>query len=114
MAAAAAETAVRMFRFRVDYFKPSGKWYSDANFEREFRTCEGCEGEGAGRSEYARTLSYIYDVVSYIRGLRDAGGQGAMPGLTGSGWEGSILVRQVGHLGDDGVWVEDRDMPRSS
>lgn len=103
MAAAVAQRVNAMFRFRVDYFKPSGKWYSDALFEREFRTCETPEGVG-------RDLAYIYDVASHIRGLRDAGGQGAMPGLTGSGWEGSILVRQVGHLGDDGVWVEDRDM----
>ncbi len=71
----------------LDYFKASGKWYGSALFEREFRVC-GAPGT------IGNATVYIHDVVSYIRGLRNAGGQGALPGLTGEGWDGLILIRE--------------------
>lgn len=69
------------FTIRIVYFKPSGKFYTEAKATREFRM--------VGNSHNVCNMS---DVTAWIRGLRDAGGQEALPGLSGSGWDGPILI----------------------
>jgi hypothetical protein len=59
------------FLFTVWYFKPSGKFYTEASFRRVVRTCGPTRG------------AYMHDAVAHVRGLRDSGGQGALPG---GGW----------------------------
>lgn len=71
----------KKFTFIITYFKPSGKYYLDTKVEWECRLC----GEHSG-------VPYMNDIVLKIRGLRDYGGQSALPGIQGSGWEGFILV----------------------
>jgi hypothetical protein len=72
------------FTIRLTYFKPSGKYYTDAEFEWEGAAC----GDGPEPS------CYMNDAVAHVRGTRDGGGQGSMPGLSehGEGWDGFILV----------------------
>lgn len=74
------KTEKRMFTILVTYFKANGKYYTDATFQREFRTVN--DGKGVD----------MHDVTAYIRGERDSGGQEALPGLSGEGWDGFILV----------------------
>lgn len=71
------------FRFRLRYFKPSGKWYTDTLYEYE---CASIETTGPHQTPY------MNDAVAHIRGLRDNGGQGAMPGLQSRTWDGHIIV----------------------
>ena len=68
------------FEFKLTYFKPSGKYYTDVTFRREVR----CIGATA----------YMHDAAAHVRGLRDSGGQGAMYGLSEAteGWDGFILL----------------------
>lgn len=70
----------KKFKFHITYFKPSGKFYTSATEEREIRVCENTE------------VPYMNDYCSRIRGLRDSQGQEGLPGLSGSGWDGFILV----------------------
>jgi hypothetical protein len=75
------------FLFTVWYFKPSGKFYTEASFRRVVRTCGPTRG------------AYMHDAVAHVRGLRDSGGQGALPGLCSGGWDGFILVNcEEGYL----------------
>ena len=60
--------------YEIHYFKPNGKYYTVATLE------------------YGGELSHA---VAKIRGLRDSGGRGALPGLIGEGWDGPILIKQV-------------------
>jgi hypothetical protein len=60
--------------YEIHYFKPNGKYYTVATLE------------------YGGELSHA---VAKIRGLRDNGGQGGLPGLSGEGWDGPILIKQV-------------------
>lgn len=71
----------KLFTIKLTYFKPSGKYYTDAKFQREFRALE----DGSVN---------MHDVIAHVRGNRDNGGQGAMPGLSEfrDGWDGAILV----------------------
>lgn len=73
----------KTFKFRIVYFKPSGKYYTETTEEYEIRTCGG-----------VTNIPYMNDVVAKIRGLRDSGGQGSMPGLNSQseGWDGLILI----------------------
>jgi hypothetical protein len=70
-----------VFTIKLTYFKTSGKYYTSATFSRKFRTCLN-----------DTETPYMNDVASHVRGLRDSGGQDAMPGLSGEGWEGYILI----------------------
>lgn len=69
----------REYKFRITYFKASGKFYTGCDVIWEVRSCEGGH-------------PYMADATAKIRGLRDNGWQGALPGLCGDGWEGFILV----------------------
>ena len=70
----------KKFTFKLTYFKPTGKFYSNDSFEAEVRVCEGT------------TIPYMPDIVAKVRGWRDTRGQRALPGLSGEGWDGFILV----------------------
>jgi hypothetical protein len=70
------------FEFCIQYFKPSGKFYTEAKVEWEIRVDEN-------DSSYASP--YMPDVCAKLRGLRDNGGQGSLPGLSGT-WDGPIYV----------------------
>lgn len=72
----ATEMERKTFLFKIDYFKPNGKWYTEHAFEREVRSI------GTG--------PYMHDVTAYIRGLRDSGS--SLPGLSSTGWKGFIYV----------------------
>ena len=67
------------FTFRVTYFKATGKLYGAEHVKYVVAT-----NEDGG--------PYMPDVKSKVIGLRDQGGQGALPGLSGEGWGGYILV----------------------
>ena len=82
LASAAVETK-KTFRIILWYFKASGKFYAESSFE-----WHGAAIIGNG----PEPTCYMNDVVSHVRGLRDGGERGAMPGLMGSGWEGPILI----------------------
>ncbi len=72
----------KLFQIGLRYFKPNGKWYTDTVFDYVTATIEGTDDP------------YMNDVVAHIRGLRDGGGQGALPGLhhNSEGWDGFIEV----------------------
>ena len=67
------------FTIEITYFKRSGKFYTTTTEGHEFRAIP------TGNV-------YMHDVAAWIRGLRDSGGPGAMPGLSGDGWDGFILL----------------------
>lgn len=73
----------KTFSFEVWYFKESGKFYTESNWETEVDAL-GPEGNAP----------YMQEAVARLRGLRDSGGQGAMPGLSQwtEGWAGPILL----------------------
>jgi hypothetical protein len=76
------KTDRKVFTIKIRYFKPSGKWYTDAEFTSEFRTIDSMPDS-----------PNMNDVAAYVRGVRDSGGQGSMPGLENhGGWDGFILV----------------------
>ena len=70
-----------MFHFKLTYFKPNGKYYSDAVVEWNIACCV----------EHPE-VAYLNDAVAKLRGLKNTGG--SLPGLMGS-WEGPILIRQA-------------------
>ena len=67
------------FHFTIWYFKTSGKFYAEAKVIWNIRTV-GTAGP------------YMTDAVAKLRGLRDSGGQEALPGLSGEGWDGCIVI----------------------
>ena len=73
----------RKFTIRVMYFKDNGKYYTEGEYEWKGRVV----GD-------AHPTVYMPDVVAQVRGWRDNGGQGALPGLNAetSGWDGYITV----------------------
>ena len=73
----------RDFTFTITYFKPDGKYYTDAKCVMSVRSLDN----------NLEQLPYLFDAVARIRGWRDCGGQGALPGLEGAGWEGPILIQ---------------------
>ena len=74
-------TVKRAFTLKLTYFKPNGKYYTSATTVCRVATLPngGC---------------CMQDAVAYIRGTRNGGGQGSMPGLSrhSEGWDGFILV----------------------
>jgi len=69
----------KQFTFTVTYFKPSGKFYTEDKFTANIHMNEG----GA---------PHMPHVVAKVRGWRDEGSPGSLPGLSGGGWAGYILV----------------------
>lgn len=70
------------FWFLITYFKSTGKYYTEAAVQWEIRTVENS----------GRPMAYYQDAIAKVRGLRDTGGPGALPGLSGEGWDGMILI----------------------
>jgi hypothetical protein len=71
------------FTITIWYFKPNGKFYTEATFEWTGRAC----GDGP------TPTCYMQDVVAHIRGLNGRG-QGSLYGLSSNsgGWDGPIIV----------------------
>lgn len=69
------------FPITIEYYKSSGKWYTSQTVVMEVRGLSGDNEQ-----------PYLPDVVSKVRGWRDNGGPGALPGLSGEGWDGPIRV----------------------
>jgi len=74
----------RTFTFTLNYYKPSGKWYTSAEAKWEIRDI--------GTSRGMPPLPYMPDVADKIRDLRDNGSAGALPGIGSRGWYGFILA----------------------
>lgn len=64
------------FTFRIVYFKPNGKYYTDTNYKYVIATVKGAP--------------YMYDIVSHIRECRLTN---KLPGLAdGAVWDGHITI----------------------
>lgn len=73
------------FTFKIVYFKPSGKFYTSQSINWEVRVISNGPGHRS---------PYMADAIDKLRGLRDSGGPGALPGLSkeSDGWYGPILI----------------------
>lgn len=72
------------FRIRVQYFKPSGKFYTAEYAEIE---CHNCVPAGQPR------CCYMDDAVEHIKKIMAEKRNGTnLPGLAGPTWEGHILL----------------------
>lgn len=71
------------FHFLITYFKPTGKYYTDAVVEWETSVV---------RLGDTKTGAYLHQAVAKLQGLRDNGIAGALPGLSSVGWDGPILI----------------------
>jgi len=69
-------------KVKLTYFKHSGKYYSDGEFEMEVGDCSSSGGE-AGRD-----IPYLYDVIKEVRCMNVTED---MPGITGR-WDGPIYL----------------------
>ena len=67
----------RLFKIKLTYFKPSGKYYAEGELEFAVSVCIGSEG-----------VPYMQDIFDYVREVRETG---PLPGLSGK-WDGPILV----------------------
>lgn len=74
----------RNYHFLITYYKSNGKFYANALVEWELRGVEP-----------TLELAYYNDAVAKLRGLRDAGGPEALPGLSSNGWQGYITIEQA-------------------
>ena|SRR5688572_15473229 len=88
----------RRFKVRLDYFKPSGKWYAEGTYDHDLKTC-GDEPPGSN-------VAYSYDLVDEVRVQAQIGSLAPLPGLVG-GWDGPILIRILGRYDDSGNYVAD-------
>lgn len=80
---------VNKYWFTIWYFKPNGKFYTETSVQWELKSIADTN------------CPYMNDAVAKLRGLRDRGGQGAMPGLSAmtEGWDGPILIKGMGDTG---------------
>lgn len=78
-----------MFRFRISYYKASGKWHLDADVEWRI----------AANSKVG-TTPYLPDAVTKLRGHRQ---QSSLPGLASGSWDGPILIRHLDGTEDGGL-----------
>ncbi len=77
-----SETRQRLFKIHIVYFKDTGKYYSDANMEKEFTDCG---------PDVDHPSCYMQEVKDWIRECRK---EGKLPGLRdGVKWpDGYITV----------------------
>lgn len=80
------------FRFLITYFKPSGKYYGSDEVVWKIKAI------GPDRHR----IPYIYDAVDKLEALRDSGVAGSLPGLSGTGWDGPILLQHLDGTEDGG------------
>jgi hypothetical protein len=73
----------RVFTFKITYFKPSGKYYTNTEIEWETTYC----------NDKVNT-PYMYDAVTILKELRDSKLKGVLPGLGKDvvGWYGYVLI----------------------
>ena len=69
-------------KVKLTYFKPSGKYYTDGEFEMEVEDCSKSGGD-AGKN-----IPYLYDILAKVRDMNRCG---PVPGLS-TNWDGPILV----------------------
>ncbi len=78
---------MKNFAIVLTYFRPNGapalRWHG------EWVLREDPSQPGEFPMRYA---------LAKLRGLRDAGGPGALPGVAGEGWNGAILIESGGGL----------------
>ena len=75
-----------LVEFTVEYFKPSGKFYSSDKFITEVQLI----------TTESEDIAYMQDVVDYLKGLRAR--RLPVPGLSGSGLDFFIRVDcEIGH-----------------
>lgn len=67
---------VKAFTFTIQYFKPSGKFYSESELSLEI--------DGGDRG-----VPYMPDVCACVRALRETGN---LPGLGSGRWPGPIYI----------------------
>ena len=95
------------FWVKIQYFRPSGKWYTEAHAWMSATDCGSrlISDPGAGRSGrrprrsgvgYPETegctsprVAYMHDITDKIREWNE---EGKLPGLSSGGWTGPILV----------------------
>ncbi len=70
----------KMFTLQIFYFKPSGKFYSEATANWLLPTCGGMG------------TAYMQTAVDRIRDLRGGKLPGNLPGLSSQSWSGPILI----------------------
>jgi hypothetical protein len=97
-------THIRRFRVSLEYYKPSGKYYTSHQFEHDFPTCGKLES-------YESQIVYLPDVCDFVRKLAASKEPGALPGLSGTGWDGPVAVRTVAYW-ENGAFVEDSGVPQ--
>lgn len=72
-------TKLADFEIRLTYFKPSGKWYTEATLTLRTANC----------GTATHPCCYMNGVADLIRDSRDGG---FLPGLTSGRWDGPILI----------------------
>jgi len=72
---------MKKFKFRLTYFKESGKYYCDGVLEIE---CEALDGRP--------DIPYMHDVIDKVKIMRKNGG---LPGLQSGKWEDAILISEL-------------------
>lgn len=77
------------FEFTVYYFKRTGG--APVHVAKAKIRCRAAGYINPGEPG-ARVCPNIHDAVQHIRGLRDNAGPGALPGRTGDGWDGFIVL----------------------
>jgi len=65
----------RVFTFQIEYYRKSGKYYSDGEVNLEVKVLGGGKG-----------FPHMTEAVNAIMALEK------MPGLTGSGWDGPVRI----------------------
>jgi hypothetical protein len=70
-------TRTKTFSFTAWYFKPSGKFYTSADFNLTVQSIDTGGGE----------IPYMQDAVDYFKERR-----GPFPGLQSGRWDGPIVV----------------------
>lgn len=70
------------FTFTIWYFKPNGKFYTEAEVEWEIK----CLWEGPK----VPPTPWMTEAVDYLKSWDD--NRGGLPGLIGKTWEGPVLI----------------------
>lgn len=69
-------------KVKLTYFKSTGKYYLDGEFEMDVRDCS------IGGGEIGKNVPYLYDIIKEVRKMNK---NGSMPGLYGQ-WDGPIHI----------------------
>ncbi len=84
------------FKFEIDYYKPSGKWYTNERFKMEVAPC----------GPKHREIPYNPVDVFYVS---FGPGRQNLPGLSGKTWEGyAVLAHIETFRSEEGAEVTER------